>query len=770
MNAIRGRWDQVVADLDQSRIKIVLRQLALVLLVLLFLGAATLLVGFEVLGSSDSLFTLSVGQVVPEDIRAPTSISYESEVLTDQRQEVAVNSVRDIYDPPDPSIARRQVQLARQILDFVADVRADEYASVEELRSDILAIITLTLGDEEIDALLGVSPERWQEVDQQVITVLERVMSTEIRDDTLRNTRQNIPNLVSVRFREDESDLITSIVGDLIETNTFFNEERTQEAKAAAADAVSPEIRSIRQGELVIPGGSIVTHAEMEALTKLGLLQPTDQRVEILLSSLLLNLLLLLMFGLYVNRFFPYIFIDEPLMILLGGIFLIILAGARVAVPDRVVQPFLYSTAALGLLYSTLAGPQIAIMGMIAIAILVGVMSDGLFVLVTMILVGGVIGIVTLRNTERLNSYFVSGVLIGLANAGVVMVFYLTGFPADAVGAVTLIGAGILNGILAGVLTLAGLYLISNLFNLPTSLRLIELTQPGQKLLQRLLREAPGTYQHSLQVANLAELAAIRIGANATLARVGALYHDVGKMHAPHFFIENQADGINPHDNLNDPYKSALIIIDHVIEGEKMARRYRLPPRLRDFIVEHHGLTAPMYFYNKAVEQAGGDKDAVDITLFTYPGPRPQSRETAIMMLADSCESAVRARRPRQKQDVEDTVEYIFELRMRDHQLDDSGLTLRDLSEIKQVFVETLQGVFHPRIAYAKEVLQLTALDVETNRAATGSIDVDVFSDDLPSADVVAAVIEPEPVIEAVSTPQHASGENGESEQEPPNE
>lgn len=722
MNNLQGRWNQVAASLDQRRIKIIMRQVALLFLAVFFLATTTLLVGFRALDAGDSLLTLSVGQVAPEDIRAPTNISYESAVLTAQRRDVAVNSVRDIYDPPDPSIARRQIQLERQILDFIADVRADEYATAEALQADVLAITALTLTDDEVDALLGIAPERWPDIDEQIISVLERVMRTEIRDDTLRTIKQNIPNLVSVRFREDEAALITSIAGDLIETNTFYNEERTEEARLAAAESVSPDIRSIRQGELVVPGGSIVTDAEVEALAQLGLLQPSDQRAEILLSSLLLSLLLFLMFGLYVNRFFPHIFVDVPLMILLGGIFLAVLGGARIAVPDSVVLPFLYSTASLGLLYAALVGPQIAIMGMFALVVLVGVLADGLFALVAMMLVGGVVGIVTLRNTERLNSFFVSGVLIGLANAGVVMVFYLTGYPTDAVGGLTLIGAGLINGLLAGVFSLAGLYLISNVFNLPTSLRLIELTQPGQKLLQRLLREAPGTYQHSLQVANLAELAAERVGANATLARVGALYHDVGKMHAPHFFIENQADGINPHDNLNDPYKSAQIIINHVIEGERMARRNRLPPRLRDFILEHHGTTAPMYFYNKALEQAGGDKEAVDITPFTYPGPRPQSRETAIMMLADSCESAVRARRPSQKQDIEDTVEYIFDLRIRDNQLDDSGLTLRDLSEVKQVFVETLQGVFHPRIAYAKEVLQLDALEENTDVPPTRDV------------------------------------------------
>jgi putative nucleotidyltransferase with HDIG domain len=308
--------------------------------------------------------------------------------------------------------------------------------------------------------------------------------------------------------------------------------------------------------------------------------------------------------------------------------------------------------------------------------------------------------VLSLRNSERLNSYFLSGLFIGIANMVVVLAFFLTGYPADSVGAMTLVGVGLANGVLSGVAALAGLYLISTMFNVPTSLRLIELMQPSQPLLQRLLREAPGTYQHSLQVANLAELAAERVGANVLLTRVGALYHDVGKMNAPHFFVENQADGVNPHDGLNDPYKSAQIILEHVIDGEKLGRKYRLPARLRDFILEHHGTTVPMYFYNKAVSLAGDDASAVDRLKFTYPGPRPRTRETAILMLADSSESIVRARRPGNKQEIADIVKYIFEMRMREGQLDDSGLTMRDLNVMQRVFVETLQGVFHPRIAY----------------------------------------------------------------------
>ncbi len=673
-----------------------------ILLAILFVGLATVIVGYDALAAGQQALALQVGQVAPQDILAPFSISYESEVLTRQRIQVAMNSVHDIYDPPDPSVARQQIQLARQVLDYIADVRADEFATTEMLLADLRAIDTLTLTEEAAAAILAFSPERWNEIDEQIVSVLERVMRTEIREDTLRSTKQNLPNLVSVRFREDEVALISSIVEGLIRTNTFFNEERTRQARQAAADAVTPEVRSFERGQIVVRGGSLVTEADMEALTQLGLLQrPTDRRLQDLLGVLLVSVIILLVFILYLSRFHRRLLADSTMLSLAAGLFLATLLAMRLAGPDRVVQPYLVPTAAMGLMITALAGPSVAVAGTVGLAVMIGFMVDSTSALAIMTLLGGLVGVLTLTNTERFNSYFVSGLLIGLMNAAVVLVFFLDGYPTDSLGAVTLVTAGIINGLLSGVLALMGLYVISSVFNIPTSLRLLELTQPNQKLLQRLLREAPGTYQHSLQVANLAELAAERVGANAMLTRVGALYHDVGKMKAPHFFVENQVDGINPHEGLNDPYRSARIIIDHVTEGEELARSTGLPARVRDFIREHHGTTRPMYFYQLAVDRAGGDESAVDRSRFTYPGPRPRSRETAILMLADSCESTIRARRPKNKQEIADIVRYIFDLRMAEGQLDDSDISLSDLSEIQRVFVESLQGVFHPRIAYA---------------------------------------------------------------------
>jgi hypothetical protein len=228
--------------------------------------------------------------------------------------------------------------------------------------------------------------------------------------------------------------------------------------------------------------------------------------------------------------------------------------------------------------------------------------------------------------------------------------------------------------------------------------RLIELSRPDYPLLQRLLREAPATYHHSLMVANLAEQAAERIGADALLTRVGAYYHDVGKIARPYFFTENQVEGVNPHYRL-DPHTSAEVIIEHVKDGLELARRYRLPSRVRAFIPEHHGTNWVSFFHDKAVRLAG-DSATVDADEFRHRGPKPQSKETALVMLADGCEATVRSVRPASAEEVAEIVNRLFAKRVADGQFSECDLTLRDLEIARETFISSLKGVFHPRIQY----------------------------------------------------------------------
>ncbi|MDW8299342.1 MAG: HDIG domain-containing protein [Anaerolineae bacterium] len=664
----------------------------------IFIGTASALVAFTTLTPAEPI-ALSVGQVVPYDVLAPISITYESEVLTRLARQAAADAVRDVYDPPNPSVLRQQVQHARKVLSYIENVRADPYSTLPQRIADLRAIEGFTFSDDLPATLLSLSDREWREVDSQVIALLERTMRDQIREDNLAEVFARLPNLVSFTVSETQAAVIVGIVRNLIKPNAFLNEERTRAARRAAADAVQPVTRNFLKGQLVVRSGTIVTEADLEALTKLKLIQPPDQRFRILAGAAMAVVLITALGIAYARRYHADLLENVPLLIFLGALFLLFLGGARLyMLPDYLIARA-YPIAAFALIVVALTEARLAFAASSALALLIGLTLNASLELTVLAGASSVAAILALRRAERLESHFVAGLVIGGVNIVVGLLFNLLQNNTESTRLLLTLPAGLLSGLLAAGVGLVGLYIGSSLLNVPSSIKLLALSQPSQPLLQRLLREAPGTYQHSLQVANLAELAAERIGANAQLLRVGALYHDIGKLHAPLFFVENQPEGVNPHETLS-PRDSARIIIAHVIEGEKLARRERLPTIFIDFIRQHHGTTRTLYFYNKALEAAKGDESAVNPAHFTYPGPRPRSREAAILMLADTSESVVRSKRTRDKQEIAEIVKEIINSRLADGQLDECGLTINDLKVIQEVFVSSLQGVFHPRITY----------------------------------------------------------------------
>ncbi len=268
-----------------------------------------------------------------------------------------------------------------------------------------------------------------------------------------------------------------------------------------------------------------------------------------------------------------------------------------------------------------------------------------------------------------------------------------------------------INGGLSASVALIGYLVLGNFFGITTSLQLTELSRPTHPLLRQLLLKASGTYHHTIVVSNLAERAAAAIGADAFLTRVGAYYHDIGKTVRPYFFTENIVDEVSPHDKL-DPLTSAQIIISHVNDGLDLARKYHLPVRIQDFIAEHHGRSLVRYFYTQA-QHAAGDTDAVDEANFRYPGPSPRSKETAILLLADTCEAAVRAIRPATREELEALVNRLIDERIAEGELNNSNLTFKELQITREIFLQVLQGVHHPRIQYPEPIQKAQATAVQ---------------------------------------------------------
>jgi len=381
-------------------------------------------------------------------------------------------------------------------------------------------------------------------------------------------------------------------------------------------------------------------------------------------------------------------------------LFFLFLYIARFVIPAHTVIPYAFPLSAFGLTLAALFGLNMAIIFSVPLAIMTAYGLPNTLDLTLYFLLGCFMAILFLQRASRLANFFWAGAAFTITGILTLLAYRLLLPSTDVVGMATLAGAALFNGLVTASLAILLQFFLAQFLGMTTPMQLMDLTRPDHPLLQYILREAPGTYQHSLQVANLAEQTAEKIGADPLLTRVGALYHDAGKARYPIFFIENQAPGFpNPHDNL-DPETSAQIIIRHVEDGLRLGQKYHLPQRVLDFISEHHGTMLTRYQYVRAVKEAGGDESLVDKSKFRYPGPRPQSRETAILMLADGCEARVRAERPTDEAQLREVIKEVIDDRVASGQLDDTELTLHDLKTILDSFTATLKGIYHPRMKY----------------------------------------------------------------------
>jgi hypothetical protein len=387
---------------------------------------------------------------------------------------------------------------------------------------------------------------------------------------------------------------------------------------------------------------------------------------------------------------------------LLVTLFLLFLFIARIFIPGHAVIPYVYPVMGFALTISALFSAELAIISVVPLAYLVPYGLPDAQILTLYYLLGSIFGVFVLRRAQRLTSFFWSAAAIAISAASVAIAYRIVQPTADWIGVATLVLAAVINGIASASMGLIFHYYLAQFLGKTTHLQLIELSRPDHPLQQLLLRSAPGTYQHSLQLANLVEQAAETIGADAALARVGALYHDIGKIINPYFFIENQPPGnLNPHNDL-DPESSAATIIRHVSDGLDLAHRYHLPRQLLDFIAEHHGTTITRYQYSRALELAGMNKEAVDSDKFRYPGPRPSTREIALLMLADTCEARMRAERPKDEDELHELIKSVVKDKLELGELNNTQLTIQNLEEIINSFTSTLRGVYHPRIQYPK--------------------------------------------------------------------
>jgi len=645
---------------------------------------------------------LQVGDVAPQDLRATRDISYVSQVKTEEARSAAERAVDPIYAPPDPAIARGQIEKLREVLSTITSVRSNPNTLLSQKQADLAALEWVDLQPVDIEYLLAISSVRWDTVQAEAINVLERVMRNPIRSDDLETDRQNVPSMVSFTLTETEAALVIALASPFVVANSFYSPELTQAARQAARDAVPAVTQSYVEGQSIVSSGQVISAADFEALTELGLIRPANKAVEYIGAAALVLLAASLTSMYFYRRQLPMVN-DLRGLILIALLFLLFLVGARVVLPNRTVAPYLYPIPAFGLLVSALFGMESGmIFSLLLSALSAYGMPDALGLLPYYVL-GSFCGILVLGQARRVGNFLWAAVAIAGAGAAMVVAYRLAYTSTDWIGVATLLGAAAFTGVASTSIALPAQYLLAQFLGLTTALQLLEISRPDFPLLKYFLQRAPGTYQHSLQVANLAEQAAERIHADGLLTRVGAIFHDIGKTADPLFFVENQPpDEIDSHKDL-DPATSAETIIRHITDGLELAKKYRLPRRILDFISEHHGTLITRFQYNAALEAAGSQRDQVDIEKFRYPGPPPRSRETALLMLADGVEARVRAEHPKDDDGLRAIVRSVIEYRQQAGQLENTPLTQRDLQDVVESFVTTLRGTYHPRLEYPRE-------------------------------------------------------------------
>ena len=494
---------------------------------------------------------------------------------------------------------------------------------------------------------------------------------------------------------------------------------------------LSPTRDMVGAGSVIVNKGDLINEETMRRLSSLERAQreKSGNRMpwRIGLGQFMFTLAVFVIFFLYLYVQRKEIFDDNRKVLLIVLLFVGIIGSYAIVVRSSVLNIYAIPVAIVPVMLTVLFDSRVALFGLLTLAFIGGHFNGYDFEFTFATLFAGFLGVFSVRDIKNRGQIFLSAAIVGVGYSVILMSSWLVFDVSQSVLSEDLMSIAINAAQLIVVLPL--LWVFERAFDITTDLTLLELSDTNRPLLKELSIRAPGTFNHSLQVANLAEAAADAIGANALLTRVGALYHDIGKMVKPEYFVENQRSQKNPHDQVK-PRMSSLIIASHVKEGLEIGRNYNLPKLVLSFIPMHHGTTLIKYFFKKAQEMEEGEQGSVLESEFRYPGPRPNSRETGILMLADSVEAASRSINEPTHKRLEGLIESIFKARVNDHQLDDTDLTFRDLDKIKDTFLAMLIGIHHGRVKYpgqdkedgevheaSNEAVEETALENEAKQA-----------------------------------------------------
>lgn len=660
---------------------------------------ACLVIGLTALICSQflpSFHDLSEGGTASRTIVAGKTVTaLDREATEDLKARVAA-LVAPVYLPDTSALPAAAEQL-QGFLEQIAQTR-QEVTGTTDLS---LAVETLQRWAPEmvstatLEYLLTVGGTRFEQIQGQTLGALETLYANPIMEGSLDATRATLRAIADqVAASQAAADAVYEVTAGFLGPNQVIDEKQTEARRNAAMEHVAPVMISIVEGETVLEQGQRIGAEDMLVLKELGVVG-ARHGWKVWLGVFFLMALEAALFSRLLRRFNKTVEdYGNNMLLVLALLLLGFTAVARLLVIEP-LSAYLVPVAALGMLVAVILNARSALIMVVLLSLNIGLLTDlQMEYALVAIVVGGLSLYFVSRVTKRMALLGAGAAATALA---VVSIFAVEIFAEASVAeALRQSIWGAASGLLSAALTIILLNVLETVFNLTTPLRLLELADPAHPLLKKLLQVAPGTYNHSIQMGHLAEAAAEAIGANPLLARVGAYYHDIGKTVRPDYFVENQIYVDNPHDRLS-PNLSKLAITAHVRDGEHLGRVYGLPKPVIDIIKQHHGTSVLAYFYHKAM-QAG--KDSVYEESYRYEEQKPQSKEAAIIMLADSIEAAVRAMENPTRRKIQGVIQEIIQQKVQDGQLDESALTQGDLHKIRESFDQSLLGLVGHRIRY----------------------------------------------------------------------
>ncbi len=656
---------------------------------------------------SDSL-NLKAGEIANRTIKAPRTATFVSDLTTQERKQEAYDDSRNIVLKQDPSVAPAQMTALRQALTEISAIRSGATPSAGASTSDQIRSSLDGLSASDASSIAGLSSDAWSRVSGEATRLLAVAMSNQIKPEDVASVKESLLSQSNVPMSLNERELAVALAQPFIRANVQIDEAQTKAAREAAAAAVEPVMVTVQQGQVIVRDGDPVTKDDIEKLDYFQLLTPSHNWQQFIGVLGLLGFVTLgLVFYLY--KFAQGLWQNQQLL-LVGLVIVVPVVAGRFWLLSTNLK-FMFPAAAAVMLLSVLLDFQVAVVSAGFLALYLGIVAGNAFDVTFFAFLSGVAGAALIWRAERTMTFLWAGFAVTISVFVSAVLFSLVHGSLSVSGSGSLLYSAVANGGLSASLTFLSFSLLGRIFGITTHLQLLELAHPNQALLYRLAREAPGTYHHSIMVSNLAESAVEHVGGDPLFTRVAVLYHDIGKVLRPSFFVENQANRANVHDAL-DPRTSARIIEEHVLDGVRLAKKAHLPQSIVDVIQQHHGTTLIKYFYTEALNN-GEDVDEAE---FRYPGPKPQTKEAGVIMLADSVEAAVRAasqsgklyeeqtpadgKTVRRAAKLQQIVDGVIKARLDDGQLDECDLTLKQIEQIRSAFVSILEGIYHPRVEY----------------------------------------------------------------------